>query len=105
MPDTASHLLHFPPYMALPRDLVGSSPVAVAMAALLSPLGATLTGGGFVVVLYFLYRAALPRPLADVPYNKDAASKLFGDVPEMMGYVMRTKRIFVCVSPAAAFLG
>jgi hypothetical protein len=69
------------------------------MGALLSPLGATLAGGGFIVVLYFLYRAALPRPLAGIPHNKEAASKLFGDVPEMMGYVMRTKRIFVCVSP------
>ncbi|KAK0610826.1 cytochrome P450 [Immersiella caudata] len=46
------------------------------------------------VVLYAGYRAMLPRPLADIPYNQDAASKLFGDVPEMMGYVFRTGRIF-----------
>lgn len=45
--------------------------------------------------LYAGYRAILPKPLPDIPYNKDAAGKLFGDIPEMMGYVMRTKRIFV----------
>lgn len=48
-------------------------------------------------VLYIGYRAALPKPLPDIPYNHDAAGKLFGDVPEMMGYVKRTKRIFVSV--------
>ncbi|KAF3769026.1 cytochrome P450 [Cryphonectria parasitica EP155] len=37
---------------------------------------------------------SLPKPLAGIPYNRDAAQKLFGDVPEMMGYVIKTKRIF-----------
>jgi hypothetical protein len=50
---------------------------------------------GVVVVLYLLRRVMLPKPLKGIPYNVDAAGKLFGDVPEMMGYVMRTKRIFV----------
>lgn len=67
------------------------------MSAYTPTLGVALAGGAVIVVLYFLYRAALPRPLADIPYNKDAAAKLFGDVPEMMGYVIRTRRIFVCV--------
>jgi hypothetical protein len=47
------------------------------------------------VLLYAGYRAILPKPLPGIPYNKDAAGKLFGDVPEMMAYVMRTKRIYV----------
>ncbi|KAI0448828.1 cytochrome P450 [Xylaria acuta] len=46
------------------------------------------------VALYLGRRAILPKPLAGIPYNRDAANKMFGDVPEMMGYVMRTKRIF-----------
>ncbi|KAK3936287.1 cytochrome P450 [Diplogelasinospora grovesii] len=50
--------------------------------------------GGLLLFFYLGYRAVLPRPLPGIPYNKNAASKLFGDVPEMMGYVMRTKRIF-----------
>lgn len=45
--------------------------------------------------LYFVYRSLLPRPLPGIPYNHDAANKLFGDVPEMMSYVLRTKQIFV----------
>lgn len=48
-----------------------------------------------VVAFYFGRRAILPKPLAGIPYNQDAANKMFGDVPEMMGYARRTKRIFV----------
>ncbi|KAK2598353.1 hypothetical protein N8I77_011773 [Diaporthe amygdali] len=47
-----------------------------------------------LAVLYLCYRAALPKPLPGIPYDHDAARKLFGDVPEMMSYVKRTKRIF-----------
>lgn len=61
---------------------------------LASPQGAVLAGV-VLLGLYVLYRAALPKPIPGIPYNKGAAGKLFGDVPEMMGYVMRTKRIFV----------
>lgn len=46
-------------------------------------------------IAYAMYKTALPCPLPDIPYNRDAAHKLLGDVPEMVGYVMRTKRIFV----------
>ncbi|KAI0537484.1 cytochrome P450 [Xylaria digitata] len=35
-----------------------------------------------------------PKPLAGIPYNRDAANKMLGDIPEMVGYIMRTKRIF-----------
>lgn len=51
------------------------------------------------VALYMAYRRILPKPIPDIPYNKDAAAKMFGDVPEMMGYVMRTQRIFVRTQP------
>ncbi|KAI0441728.1 cytochrome P450 [Xylaria telfairii] len=47
-----------------------------------------------VVVLYLGRRAILPKPLAGIPYNQNAANKMFGDIPEMMGYARRTKRIF-----------
>ena len=62
---------------------------------------AILSSGGALalaivsIALYVGYRAILPKPLPDIPYNKNAAGKLFGDVPEMMRYVMRTQRIFV----------
>ncbi|KAK4206101.1 cytochrome P450 [Rhypophila decipiens] len=54
----------------------------------------SLISGGLFVVLYLAYRALLPKPLAGIPYNKDAANKLFGDVPEVMGYVKSTKQIY-----------
>lgn len=57
--------------------------------------GGALALGIVSIALYVTYRAILPKPLPDIPYNKDAVGKLFGDVPEMMRYVMRTKRIFV----------
>lgn len=72
------------------------------MNAICPSLGVALIVGVFSLVLYVLfYRAGLPKPLEGIPYNEDAAEKLFGDVPEMMGYVMKTKRIFV----GAAVLG
>lgn len=65
------------------------------MGAAVSSLGGSLFVPALLVGLYAGYRAMLPKPLANIPYNRDAAGKLFGDVPEMMGYVTRTKRIFV----------
>lgn len=67
-----------------------------AMGAIFSSLGRSFVLSVVLLGLYVLYRAVLPKPLKGIPYNRDAADKLFGDVPEMMGYVMRTKRIFVC---------
>lgn len=69
------------------------------MVAIFSSLGGTLVSGIVLLVLWVLYRAALPKPLDGIPYNKDAAGKILGDVPEMMSYVMRTKRIFVRIIP------
>ncbi|KAI1736265.1 cytochrome P450 [Xylaria scruposa] len=51
---------------------------------------------------YLGRRAILPKPLTGIPYNRDAANKVFGDIPEMMGYVMRTKRIFCWLSSLTA---
>jgi hypothetical protein len=45
--------------------------------------------------LWLLYNAILPKPIPGIRYNDDAAKKLFGDVPEMMRYILRTKGIFV----------
>ncbi|KAK9416582.1 putative Cytochrome P450 [Seiridium unicorne] len=61
----------------------------------------TLVIGPVLLVLYLAYRAILPKPLAGIPYNVAASKKILGDVPELMGYVMRTKRIFVFIKPMA----
>ncbi|KAF4536396.1 Cytochrome p450 monooxygenase [Lasiodiplodia theobromae] len=63
--------------------------------------GAAAIAGGVFLVLYMIYRAALPRPIPGIPHNKDAASKILGDIPEMMGHVKRTKRIFCWLTSRA----
>lgn len=63
----------------------------------LSVLYATVAGL-LVLLVYFGRRAILPKPLRGIPYNQDAASRILGDVPEMMSYVMQTKRVFVSQS-------
>ncbi|KAK1762540.1 hypothetical protein QBC33DRAFT_581676 [Phialemonium atrogriseum] len=64
------------------------------MGTVFSSLGSTLLIAVLLVTAHAGYRAALPKPLPGIPYNRDAAGKLFGDIPEIMGYVIRTKRIF-----------
>ncbi|KAK4235980.1 cytochrome P450 [Achaetomium macrosporum] len=72
------------------------------MGAVVSFIESTLVVGFVVVGLYWAYRAALPKPLKGIPYNRNAVDKLFGDVPEMIGYVMRTKRIFCWLTSLTA---
>ncbi|KAK8094122.1 hypothetical protein PG997_000807 [Apiospora hydei] len=64
------------------------------MGAVLSSISARLLFGLLLVGLYLGYRAISPKPLPGIPYNRDAAKKLFGDIPEVMRYVMRKKQIF-----------
>jgi hypothetical protein len=40
-----------------------------------------------LTILYAVYRAALPRPIPGIPYNKAAAGSILGDVPEFFKYV------------------
>lgn len=89
-------------FIAIAIAIASYVPTLVSIVSLFGRMGAafsTLGGTFFVAVLlvgiYVGYRAVLPRRLPNIPYNRDAAGKLFGDIPEMMGYVMRTKRIFV----------
>lgn len=56
-----------------------------------------------LIPLYFLYLVTLPKPLPGIPYNKNATSTPLGDIPEMMRYVLRTKRVFVTTYPYIPF--
>lgn len=40
-----------------------------------------------LTLLYVVYRAALPRPLPGIPYNKEAARSVLGDLPAFLNYV------------------
>ncbi|KAK2611531.1 hypothetical protein N8I77_004865 [Diaporthe amygdali] len=62
---------------------------------LLSPKNATAAALGILLtLLYWLHRALLPKPIEGIPYNTDATTRILGDMPEMMRYVLRTKRVF-----------
>lgn len=65
------------------------------MSAIFPLVAPAVIAGGFMLLLYLFYCRSLPKPLPGIPYNKHAASRVLGDIPEMMSYVRRTKRIFV----------
>ncbi|KAK8008238.1 hypothetical protein PG991_010789 [Apiospora marii] len=64
------------------------------MGAVFSSTGGTLLLFALAVAVYLGQRAIRPKPLAGIPYNRDGAARLFGDVPEMMGFVMKTGQVF-----------
>ena len=53
--------------------------------ALLALIGSAL--------LYFAYRAALPRPIPGIAYHKSAANNLFGDIPRMLRHLTTNKAL------------
>jgi hypothetical protein len=49
-----------------------------------------------VVVLtlsFFVYKAALPKPLPGIPYNKHSAHRVLGDVPDIAAHIARTTEL------------
>lgn len=61
----------------------------IVYAVLLSVLG---------LMPYLVYYAALPKPIPGIPYNRYAAQRLLGDVPEALKYQKQT-------GECTAFLG
>jgi hypothetical protein len=43
------------------------------------------------ILLYNLYQWLRPRPFLGIPYNQEALQNLFGDIPNMLGEVKKTK--------------
>lgn len=58
------------------------------------PIAITITSLIFLA-LYGCYRVALPRPLPGIPHNKKAAFRVFGDAPELVGYIRKHGESFV----------
>lgn len=50
--------------------------------------------GGAATLLYVLYRWALPRPIPGIPYNKDSAQSILGDIPGLVEADIKTRQIF-----------
>ncbi|PHH73227.1 hypothetical protein CDD83_4794 [Cordyceps sp. RAO-2017] len=69
-----------------PADRPGPPPI--------SPLTVLAAVIGLGLGLAYLYRAALPKPLPGIPYNKDSARRLFGDVKAIRQSTYRRRWIW-----------
>lgn len=47
--------------------------------------------GAFTLVIYMIYKWSLPQPLPGIPYNKEAAKSIFGDIPAFMKFSEETQ--------------
>lgn len=48
---------------------------------------------GVLTACYFLYTIALPKSLPGIPYKKESAERLMGDIPDMLADIARDKNI------------
>lgn len=56
---------------------------------------AVFIAGAILAGLYALYRRALPKPIPGIPYNKPAAGRLLGDIPDVIAVIKRCGDVFV----------
>lgn len=49
---------------------------------------------GFLAALYMVYRAALPKPIAGIPYHKHSATHILGDALAMIKHKQRHGTVF-----------
>jgi hypothetical protein len=50
--------------------------------------------GAVLVLLYALYRAALPKPIPGIPYHKASANRVLGDAPGMIKHRQKYSTVF-----------
>jgi hypothetical protein len=62
-------------------------------AAALKPVGLLLVTSA--LLLYLLYRWALPKAIPGIPYNVEATLSLLGDIPSLMGEISGTEKTFL----------
>ncbi|KAL7940528.1 cytochrome P450 [Trichoderma barbatum] len=68
------------------------------MDALDKPSRPSLGSSAFYTIIliassYLFYRWLLPKPIPGIPYNKEAGSSLFGDIPSMIKHSTRTQEL------------
>ncbi|KAH7031563.1 cytochrome P450 [Microdochium trichocladiopsis] len=63
-------------------DLDSSSALSAALDTL--PSRPWLASGGALVALYILYNQLLPKPLPGIPYDKEAAGRIMGSIPNLV---------------------
>lgn len=59
-------------------------------AKMLSLSTIALVGVVFLGLGYYLYQAALPKPLPGIPYNKHSTKRILGDIPDLVAYRAET---------------
>lgn len=47
----------------------------------------------FAALLLYIYYKALPKPLPGIPYNKDSAKSIMGDIPGLVAYKRATNEV------------
>lgn len=50
--------------------------------------------GAVLVVLYALYRAALPKPIPGIPYHESSVNSVLGDAPAMVKHKQKYATVF-----------
>ena len=50
--------------------------------------------GVVLLAVYIVYRAALPRPIAGIPYHRDSANRILGDAPGMIKHKQQYGTVF-----------
>lgn len=50
---------------------------------------------GITLLLWLAYQSLLPRPIPGIPYNKDSARRLLGDVPAMLSHIEAAEGTFI----------
>jgi hypothetical protein len=66
---------------------MASGVLNLAQQQLSAPLPlATSILASVAVVIYLLYRAALPKPIPGIPYDANAAKRILGSIPDLMAY-------------------
>jgi hypothetical protein len=59
-----------------------------------TPLALPFLVGSICYFTYLFYQWLLPQPIPGIPYNKDAANRIFGDVPSALAHAVSTKQFF-----------
>lgn len=71
----------------------------------LSPQTAGLLVVVFSVILILLYRAALPKPIPGIPYDRTSAGRILGDVPDALKYHGETHEMVTFLEKRCRELG
>lgn len=61
--------------------------------------------GAILVVLYALYRAALPKPIPGIPYHVASANRVLGDAPAILEHLKKYDTTFDWMTAQTEKLG